>query len=334
MSKPGYIRLMRLAMGFRESKILLVANDLGLFERLFEGRSVEDLAHQLSVDSRALSVLMNAMVAMGILDKEKDRYFNQEIAERYLVKGSPDYLGDFFKFLSLCWRQWDDLAQALKPGYTPAKIYDSPEEELNFNQTFIWGMDNSAKERAERIAEVLDLSAVHHMLDLGGGAATYSIAFAKKNPQLNAVVLDLPLPLLVARENIRGHGLGDRVRTLEGSYWDLDYGSGYDLVWISQVIHALDESQGAKLVRKAAKALLPGGRLIVHDSHLNDDFTSPYHAALFSALMLALTEKGRCYAAKEIEEWMNQAGLKNVSRIELDAESDMVVGIRSEGEGI
>jgi ubiquinone/menaquinone biosynthesis C-methylase UbiE len=330
MYKPGYFRLMRLIMGFRESKILLVANDLDLFSELSKGaRTVESLAKINDLDARALEILMNALTAMGVISQKDGFYSNQEIAEKYLVKGQPDYLGQFFKFLNLCWDRWSNLAKTLKPGYAPVPTSSSIKEELQFSQAFIWGMDNIAAERAKRIAQMLDFGAVRRMLDLGGGAATYSIAFAEQNPRLNAVVLDLPSALSVARENIQIHGLSNRIHTLEGSYWDLDYGSDYDVVWISQVIHSLNESQAFSLIRKSVQALSSNGRLIVHDSFLAEDHASPYYAALFSALMLSLSDGGRCYDFNEIREWLAQVGLINIQRIELDAESEMAIGIKA-----
>jgi cyclopropane fatty-acyl-phospholipid synthase-like methyltransferase len=165
------------------------------------------------------------------------------------------------------------------------------------------------------------------MLDVAGGAATYSIAFAKANPQLSSVVLDLPFPLEVARENIERDGLSDRIATRAESYWDAEYEPEFDLVLISQVIHGLSESQCAELIRRSARALAPDGRMVVHDSILSEDHTFPYHAALFSTYMLATTEQGRCYTFDEVGKWMTDAGLGDIRRIEVDAESELVEGV-------
>jgi len=164
------------------------------------------------------------------------------------------------------------------------------------------------------------------MLDIAGGAATYSIAFAKENPQLTSVVLDLPFPLEVASENIEKNGLQDRISTRAESYWDAEYEPEFDLVLISQVIHGLSYSQCAELIKRSAKALVPDGRMVIHDSLLSEDRISPYFAALFSAYMLAATEQGRCYTFNEVREWMESAGLGNIRRIELDGESEMIEG--------
>jgi predicted O-methyltransferase YrrM len=330
MFKQDFFRLMNIAAGYRESKILMVSSDLELFSQLSkQPRSIEDLAQQLHVEPYPLTILMNALVAMGFLSKEDGFYQNEAISEKYLVKGSADYVGQFLRQSNLRWNQYGKLADALKPGYAPAQKFSSIEEERNFMQAYIWGLDNLSHNTAAAIAQSLDLNGIRRMLDLGGGAATYSIAFANQNPELTSVLVDLPLALEVARENIQLHGLENRIITMEGSYWKLEFGSEYDLVWLSNIIHGLGESENANLVAKSANALLPGRILVVHDMLFADDnYTSPYHAALFSVQMLAHHGKGRCYTLEEVQQWMLDAGLSNVRRLEIEAGTDLVVGFK------
>jgi cyclopropane fatty-acyl-phospholipid synthase-like methyltransferase len=331
MFRQDYFQLMKLATGYRESKILLVANDLDLFTMLSQkSQTAEDLAAQLQLEERPLSIIMNALVAMGLLSKEGECYRNKGIFERYLVKGSPDYIGQFLKQTNMRWNQFNNLAESLKPGYAPHQKFNSLDEERNFTQSYIWGLDNLGHNTAAAIAWSLDLSSVQRMLDIGGGAATYSIAFAKRNPKLTSILVDLPLTLEVARENIQRHGLNDRIIAMEGSYWELDFGANYDLVWMSNIVHGLGEAENARLIAKSARALLPEGKLVVHDMFLEDDSrTFPYNAALFSVNMLAHHGNGRCYTVKEVQQWMIQAGLKDVRRTKLELGSDLITGSKS-----
>jgi SAM-dependent methyltransferase len=328
MIQQDYFRLMKVATAYRESKIILVANDLDIFTNLSrQSISAEDLALKLQVEAAPLSILMNALVAMGFLSKEKGHYSNTQISDKYLVQGRPDYMGRFLRQSHIRWNQFNHLAESLKPGYAPIQTFQSFEEERDFTHSWIWGLDNLGHNTADSIARSLDLSGVRQMLDIGGGAATYSIAFAKQNPELICVLLDLPLALEVARENIQHHGLSGRILAMEGSYWDLDFGTDYDLVWMSNIIHGLGEEETANLIAKSANALLPGGRLIVHDMFFSDDnHTFPYHPALFSVQMLAHYGKSRCYSIKEVQEWMTRAGLSNVRRIALEYGFDLMAG--------
>lgn len=324
-----HMRLMRLSAGFRESKIILAANEYDLFTELSEKRlTSSEIAKKIHVNARAIAVIMDALTAMGFLIKENDHYRNSEVSERFLVKDKPDYKGDLLKFMNGSWKHWSNLEETIKTGVINLEADLLNQLEREYNQVYIRAMDNVGRERAERVAKKLDLANVRKMLDIAGGAATYSIAFAKANPQLTSVVLDLPFPLEVASENIEKNGLQDRISTRTESYWDAEYEPEFDLVLISQIIHGLSYSQCAELVKRSVHALTPGGRMIIHDSILSEDRTFPYHAALFSAYMLATTEQGRSYTFNEVLEWMTRAGLGNIRRIELDAESEMIEGVK------
>jgi ubiquinone/menaquinone biosynthesis C-methylase UbiE len=328
MIQQDYFRLMKVATAYRESKILLVANDLELFTILsHQSMSAENLALKLQVEPNPLSILMNALVAMGFLSKEKEHYRNTGISDKYLVQGKLDYMGHFLKQSHIRWNQFNHLAESLQPGYAPIQTFESIDEERRFTHSWIWGLDNLGHNAAASIAQSLDLSGVRRMLDIGGGAATYSIAFAKRNPELICVLLDLPVALEVARENIKRHGLDDRIQTMEGSYWKLDFGTDYDAVWMSNILHGLAQEENENLMAKSANALLPDGRLIVHDMFFTDDsHTNPYYPALFSVQMLAHHGKSRCYSLKEVQEWMIRAGLSNVRRTTLDSGFDLMAG--------
>ena len=325
----GYLRLMRLSSGFRESKIILTANEFDLFTVLSENRlPSNEIAETIQVDARALAIIMDALSAMGFLIKEDDLYRNSETTERFLVKGKSDYKGHLLKFMNRLWKHWNNLEETIRTGSADLEADLPGQSEQAYNQVYIWAMDNIGRERAERAAKKLNLSNVRKMLDIAGGAATYSIAFAKENPQLNSVILDLHFPLEVASENIEKNGLKNRISTLTGSYWETEYEPEFDLVLISQVVHGLSYSQCTELIKRSVYALAPGGRMIVSDSILAEDRTFPYHAALFSAYMLATTERGQCYTFNEVREWMENAGLSNIRRIELDAESEMIEGVK------
>ncbi len=327
MNKSDFSQLMRMGWGFRESKIFLVANDWDLFSHLSESAcSLDALAAHFNANTRALGIMLNAMVSMKLLVKENDRYRNGELAENFLVKGRDSYRGEIFKHLHHCWEQWSSLEEIIKSGVPQTKAPLSKDRTVN--HAYIWGMDNVGRERAEKIVAKLDVSGFKKMLDLGCGAATYSIAFAKTNPRLEVVCLDLPLTLEVSKENIAKNNLNNQFKTIEGSFWEVEFGSGYDLIWLSQIIHGHSEEKCLRLIKKSVASLAPGGRLIIHDFLLNDDCASPYQAALFSTHMLVITEGGQSYSANEARDWFAQAGLKQIQALEIDAQSSLMVGIK------
>ena len=162
------------------------------------------------------------------------------------------------------------------PAADPEKWVDArPERDEAEVRAFIWGMHAIARDLAPKVAAKLDLSGVRRLLDLGGGPATYAITFAQANPELAATVFDLPLPLKIARENIAKNGLTDRVETLAGNFLQDDIGTGYDFIWVSQILHSHDEEHCRLIIAKSVAALKGGGKLAIQDFYLNADGASP-----------------------------------------------------------
>ena len=200
-----------------------------------------------------------------------------------------------------------------------------PERDEASVRAFIWGMHAIARDLAPLVAAKLDLKAVRRLLDLGGGPATYAITFAQVNPELKATVFDLPMPIEIARENIAKNGLTDRVDTLAGNFLQDDIGTGYDFIWVSQILHSHDEEQSKLIIAKAVAALTPGGTLAIQDFYLNPDGASPTGAAMFGVHMLAVTPRGRAYTHTEVAEWMQAAGLAAPEFIQSGMDASILV---------
>ncbi|OGR27778.1 MAG: hypothetical protein A2139_02825 [Desulfobacca sp. RBG_16_60_12] len=313
--KGGFEQIMSMARGFQVAKMLMVAVDLGLFDFLTEPKSAVETAAWLRAEPRATGIFLNGLAALGLVDKGGDNFKNSELASRYLVQGSENYRGAIIKHMEHTWKRgWEDLKDTVlagrPPQEDPEKWVDArPDRDEGEVRAFIWGMHAIARDLAPRVAAKLDLSAVRRLLDLGGGPATYAITFAQANPDLAVTVFDLPMPLKIARENIAKNGLTDRVDTLAGNFLQDDIGTGYDFIWISQILHSHDEGQCKLIIAKAVAALKGGGTLAIQDFYLNADGASPTGAAMFGVHMLAVTPRGRAYTSGEVAAWMQAAGL-------------------------
>jgi len=150
----------------------------------------------------------------------------------------------------------------------------------------------NASARAPHLVAALDLSRVRRALDLGGGSGAYAMAFARAVPGLVVEIVDTPDVVRLTRRYVAEAGLQDRVTARAGDLRAGEYGSGYDLALLSAVCHMLGADENADLVRRAARALAPGGRLVIHDYVLEPDRTSPRPAAIFAVNMLVNTELG------------------------------------------
>ncbi|NNN04749.1 MAG: methyltransferase domain-containing protein [Elusimicrobia bacterium] len=309
-------RLIDEIMGYRKAKVLMVASYLGFFDRLEPPRSAREVARLLRLDARAVEILLDALVAMGYAFKRGGRYGNAPVSRRHLVSGRPGYLGDNLKYQEIIWDAWGELRHCVKKGGAVRPLEYWLLRHKGFTQEYIRGMDNIARGPAAEIAAALDPTSVRDMLDVGAGPGTYSLAFLSGNSSLRATLLDLPSTLKITRNMLAAHP-GPRARaTLKpGDYRRADFGrAAYDLVLLSHITHDESPAVNESLLRRSRRALRPGGRVVIHDFMLEPDRVSPTFGALFSVHMLAYTEAGRTYTAREYQSWLRRAGFRSIVR--------------------
>jgi predicted O-methyltransferase YrrM len=331
----GFEQLMALGRGFQAAKMLNVAVDLAVFDFLEEPRSAVEAAAWLKADERGVGIFLNGLAALGLLVKGVDYFQNSKLASRFLVRGREDYRGAILIHMAHTWdRGWNDLKNTILVGYPqgvePETWLDTrPKRDEEVMRAFIWGMHALARDLAPRLASKLKLEGVRHLLDLGGGPATYAIIFAQANPGLKATVFDLPGPIEIARENLAKYGLGSRIDTRAGNFLQDDIGSDYDFIWVSQILHSHSEEQCRLIIKKATAALIPGGRLAIQDFFLNPDGYSPPGAAMFGVHMLAVTPRGRAYTYGEVAEWMQEEGLTAPEHLQSSPEAGILVSLKN-----
>ncbi len=323
---------MAMARGFQASKMLQVATELAVFDFLEEPHSAVETAAWLKADDRATGIFLNGLAALGLLEKGVDYFKNSPLAARFLVQGRDNYRGAIIKHMGHTWKRgWEDLRTTVLQGHPPEA---EPEKWVEAREkrdeaevrAFICGMHAIARDLAPKVVARLNLKAVQRLLDLGGGPATYAIAFAQANPELQATVFDLPGPVKIAQENIDQAGLRARVTTLAGNFLQDDIGRGYDFIWVSQILHSHDEAQCKLIIEKCVQALVPAGRLAIPEFFLDENGFTPPGAAMFGVHMLAVTPRGRAYSRVEVAEWMQEAGLTAPGQVESGMDASILVG--------
>ncbi|MDW7645565.1 MAG: methyltransferase [Desulfuromonadales bacterium] len=325
MNPETFKDLMRLSHGFEPARILLSAVELDLFSHLSENTTVHQLATRLNLQAGPLTLVLNALVAMGLLDKAGEAYVNRPVVAENLVAGQG-YRGHIFRHISHCWSAWGDLSGRLQ-GLEPAEESWSPARDEEQTRDFILGMENVTRDLAPLVAARLELANPVILLDVGGGPGTYAEAFLKEYPSLREVcVFDLPKAAAVGRRNLKSRGIETSVRWLEGDFYETPFGQGFDVVWISQVLHSLNEAGCRMLMAKAFEALMPGGELILHEFLIEDNRTRPLQAALFAVHMLVMTGVGRTYAGGELSVWMGEAGFTDVRVQQVSDDTSVVRG--------
>lgn len=310
---------------FRESRALLTALELDVFTAVGDGATAAQVAARCGAHPRASELLLNALVAMGLLHKRDGVFRNGAEAARWLSNASPESARPALLHIVNLWTSWSRLTECVRLGTSPRARRRRTRSET---EAFIAMMHYNAQDRAPMVVEAVGVAGVRRMLDLGGGSGAYAIAFAQASPQLRADVLDRPAVLRIARRHIAAAGLTQRVRTLVGDLHQDSYGSGYDLVFVSAICHMLDPAENRAMLRKCRRALEPGGRVAIQDFILEPDKTAPRAGALFSLNMLVNTAGGAAYSETEYRSWLEGAGFQEVTRIHLPGPTGLMIGRR------
>jgi hypothetical protein len=311
--------LMGIGHGYQRSMILFAALKIGLFRGLAEGPcGAPLLARRIGADTGKLAVLLDALCVLGLVGKRAGRYRNAGIARDLLLPGPRSMESILLHHLD-GWGEWGRLPGAVRAGREPRVGAEG-----GYQENFIRGMEENARERAARVARAFPLRPGERVLDLGGGAATYAVAWADACPGAGITVFDTPGTLRVTRKILREKGAEGRVRLVEGDFLEDPLGGPYDLVWISQILHAFTVPDCLRLLRRARACLAPGGRAAVQEFLLDDGKVSPPGPVFFSVHMVAVTGGGRAYTAAEIAGMMRKAGFRNIAADPPDA---MGVGI-------
>ena len=320
--------LMGMIRGFQESRIMLTAVELDLFTAVGEGAAAATVARSCGTDLRATELLLNALVALEVLQLKGETYQNTAAAARFLVAGAPDDARVALRHNLSLWTTWSSLTDAVREGHTTLRP-EMRERDDDWTVPFIAAMHRGAAVRAPLVVEAIGAQRIRRMLDVGGGSGAYAIAFAQAHPDLTAVVLDLPTVLPIADGHIGKAGLSKRITTRAGDLRHDDLGRDFDLVFLSSICHMLGPSGNRDLLARSARALAPGGRVVIQDFILEPDRTGPRQAVLFAINMLVGTEAGGTYTEEEYASWLKAAGLTDVRRIRLKGPADLMVGVRS-----
>jgi SAM-dependent methyltransferase len=312
--------------GFQESRVILTAVELDIFTAVGEGATAGKVSAKLGSDQRATEMLLNALVAVGLLAKRDGAFANTPITTRHFVDGSRDDARAATMHIVNLWRRWSTLTECVRAGTSVTR--EEPADPQKWTQAFIAAMHRNALERAPHVIPAVGSNGIDRMLDVGGGSAAYSIAFAQANEKLHAEVLDLAGVLPIAQGHIQAAGLADRIKTRAGDLQRDSLGRGFNLVLVSAICHMLSPDENRDLLRRCGDALVAGGKIVIQDFILEPDKTAPKQAALFALNMLVGTRSGSCYNEEEYASWLREAGFQDVRRVRLPGPSGLMVAVR------
>jgi SAM-dependent methyltransferase len=297
---------------------LKAAIELDVFTAIGEGAdTVGPLAKRCSASERGIRVLCDYLTICGLLTKQGTRYQLTPDSAVFLVKSSPAYLGGTVAFLAspAVVRNFDALADTIRRGTVAPEgnmvAGDEQEHWVQFARAMVAMMMPSAM----AIADVLQIASAGpvRVLDIAAGHGIFGIVLAQRNPRAEVVAVDWPGVLAVATENAQKMGVADRLRTLPGDAFKVDYGTGYDIALLTNFLHHYDIPTCTTLLRKVAGALKPGGKAAILEFVPNDDRVTPPMQAGFSITMLAGTPAGDAYTLAQLRKMLMDAGFSSVS---------------------
>ena len=325
--------LLQLSSGYWHSCTIHAGVKLDVFSVLAgTPMTAEDLAQHLQVDTRGLEMLLNALTAMALLEKREEQFMTTEFSATHLNRHSADYIGHIILHHHNLVEGWSKLDQAVRQG-SPVRSRSTHATDDSERESFLMGMFNLASMLAPHVAATVDLHGRSRLLDLGGGPGTYAIHFCKHNPDLSAVIYDLPTTRPFAEQTVQRFALADRIVFHGGDILIDPIGSAFDVVWISHLLHGDGPETCATIVAKAASALNPGGLLLIQEFLLDDNRAAPLQPALFSLNMLIGTPSGQAYSQGEVSQMLAEAGLVDIRRlsIKLPNGAGIIAGVRPTG---
>ena len=297
----------------QRTEALKAAIELEVFTAIGEGNTTAaQIAKRCQTSEKGMRVLCDFLTIMGMLTKQSDSYALTLDSATFLDKRSPAYVGGAVEFMCSpvindCVRS---MTEAVRKGGTAIDNEGTLGPEHPVWVKFARGMAPLMMMPAQMIPKLVDPNADQKLrvLDIAAGHGLFGIAFATNNKEVEVTAVDWKAVLEVAKENAQKAGVSDRYRTIEGSAFDVDFGSGYDVILLTNFLHHFDPPTCETLLRKVRAALADGGRAVTLEFVPNEDRVTPPESAGFSMQMLIGTPSGDAYTFSELEKMFANAG--------------------------
>jgi SAM-dependent methyltransferase len=334
---PSPERIIQMGLGFMGAKTLLSAVELGVFTKL-GGHPMEgsELSAQLGLHQRSARDFLDALVALGLLERHGQVYSNTPETEFFLDRSKPSYIGGLLEMVNArLYTFWGSLTDGLKTGkpqneaktqgadFTFESFYSDPERMRGFLQAMTGLSLNSAR----AISAKFPWQRYKTFADVGGAQGGVAVEVAKAHPHLNGLVFDLPPVKPHCEEYLERFDLNGRVRFVMGNFFK-DALPQVDVIIMGHVLHDWGLPEKRLLISKAYQALPPGGAFLALDSIIDDERRKNVPGLLMSLNMLIETSGGFDYCAAEGCAWMRDAGFREAHVEHLAGQDSMVVAIK------
>jgi predicted O-methyltransferase YrrM len=325
MSPVSQEEVLRLARNFMESRVLLSGAELNLFTLLSRSRlTAGEVASRTGTDLRALTILLDALAAIGLLGKQGETYRCESPACELLSETAADSVLAMVLHAAHLWQRWSGLTKIVRGEDVPKESPGSARgaEEM---RAFIGAMHAVAEPQAERIVAAVKPGDARSLIDVGGASGTYTIALLRAAPDMKATLFDRPEVIEMARERLKREGMIDRVRLVPGDFYRDELPPGHDLAFVSAIIHQNSPGQNLSLFQKVHRSLNARGRIVIRDHVMEPDRVHPKDGAIFAVNMLINTSGGGTYTFEEIRSGLSKAGFRRIRLLAKGEQMDALV---------
>ena len=328
-------KIMHLGTAFWGSKTLLSAVELEVFTILATGpMDTETLRKRLGLHERSALDFFDALVALGMLERQDGLYSNTPETDLYLDKAKPSYIGGFLAMMNArLYGFWGNLTEGLKTGLpqNEAKdgknifdvLYSDPAKLASFMQA----MTGVSMGTSKAIAQKFPWQNYRTLIDVGSAQGGLIAEVGKAHPHLTGGGFDLPVTGPIFEEYVASFGLGDRFKFIPGNFFTDDLPSA-DVLSMGHILHDWDLEQKKTLIQKAYDALPDGGVLLVFEGIIDDERRENAFGLLLSLTMLIETAGGFDYTGADCCGWMKEAGFRETRVEHLAGPESMVVGTK------
>ena len=327
---------MQLGLGFWASKVLLSAIELGIFTELNDKPlTAEELTTRLKLHPRGVRDFLDALVSLGMLDREGSTYRNTPESGSFLVRSKPSYIGGILEMANeRLYPFWGSLTEALQTGLPQNEVKSGLEglfEGLYADpdrlKLFLHAMTGLSMGASIAIARKFDWKKYKTVLDVGGAEGGLLVQICMANPHLTGTNYDLPQVKPIFEEYVAANGLSDRLKFHADSFFDNPLIPA-DVITMGHILHDWNLDEKRMLLDKAYKALPEGGALIVFEALIDDERRQNTFGLLMSLNMLIETPGGFDYTGEDCSGWMRDAGFRETRVEHLIGPDSMVIGIK------
>jgi len=297
--------------GMASSRVLMAGVELGVFDALVtRPLSASELAEAIGCDPIGTEALANALNGFGYLRRRGGRYRNARAVRRWLQSDARFPLDKAFGLYRVLWNEFNDVEDRLRS--TERRDFHARRDE-RFWADYELGLAQFARLSSPEIVHKVKLDRPPtRLLDVGGGHGTYTMRFCKQYPALQAEIIDLPGAAAIGRDLVAQAGFADQIRYQEADLATADWGTGFDIVLLFNVVHIFTPEEVASLFAKAKAALRPGGAFVVLDSAHKGGSGNIDTTGGANELLFYIINNTRAYPESAVGEWMRDAGFSGV----------------------